>query len=615
MANLTVNEAILWVAGNGGGVGDAMVPLMNSQRALQDPQLSPELRQMHLSIIDHNMTRVTQAKQQADMERLATDAQFGGAVCDCAPGEPCCMTGGEIVDADDPTRKIVWPAAATNPVTRMYIIGNRMDGHELIGRIYTEIKADPCGLEQPMEQFIAVSNIARGRETVPIERQEQRIVAIGGVPNTTSNLLALFVPDDYIKAAFAVDAIMTGLSLTSEFNGVEYTPFMCMLDDGMGATLEVEALPRVKIDGEATAGIMVQFNPLGGISANATIDGTLKGKIGISEFETKAEGKAETVANSQLQGYSPEGESGMKKMVGSMIQRMGGFVASSTKDGETPTTSVSVGSGVKFDIIFSVGAVGVELLAKSNTPDLMLKLGRVSAGVELKAEGRIDLLEIAVAILLTPAAARTLNSAREEANKSGRAFRGEARCDIVVGAGGKLEHKVNLGGAYELIANGENKYESGDFAETFTGKVSVVGQAIIAIRAEAKIWRAHATAGAAGGIHTSWTWQMRKKGDEQREWRYYFEGVRARAELYATIGISRKSTSRSEGRGGERGGQSNENEIEGLSSSAGSTGTQNVAGYGDPNAADLSKPHPDDMFIVEPTVPKVTVSDPPWQKY
>lgn len=63
MANLTVDEAILWFAGN--GVGDSMVPLMNSQRALQDLDLEAQSREMHQGIIDQHMGRVD-TKIEAD---------------------------------------------------------------------------------------------------------------------------------------------------------------------------------------------------------------------------------------------------------------------------------------------------------------------------------------------------------------------------------------------------------------------------------------------------------------------------------------------------------------------------------------------------------------------
>ncbi|MCF6445741.1 hypothetical protein [Nereida sp. MMG025] len=606
MADLTVDEAILWVAGNGGGVGDSMVPLMNSQRALQDPRLDPQSRQMHESIIDHHMGRVSEAKQQADIGQMASDPEFASAVCNCKPGEPCCMTGGEIIDADDSSRKLTWPVAGSSDPTKMYVIANRMQGRNLVGRVDTKIEADPCGLSPAIEQGLNARGILGGTQKLPTSQTESMISARGGVVTTSNNFLALFLPDKFVTAAFAVDALLTGFSVANPGEGATFTPVMCMPEAGMGASLTVIPVPEVKLTGEGKAGIMIQFRPLGGISANTTIEGNIKGKFGTSEFEVKAEGKAESVGSSQLQSYSPEGESGMKKMVGSMIQRMGGFVADSASGGD-PRTSVNVGSGVQFDMIFAIGATGIELKAKSASPDLDLKFGSVTGSVELKVEGRIDLIEIAVAILLTPAAARTLNRAREEANKSDRAFRGEARCDLTVGAGGKLEHEVEVGGTYQMVANGEDVFTAGAYKQELKGKVQITGSAVIAIRAEAKVWRATASAGAAGGVHTSWTWEMRKKSDESREWRYFFEGVRARAVLYADLSIGRDNS----GRGDDDDAPS----IEGLSGSTGVEASQSVAGTGSDSGMDFTKPHPDDRFIVDPTVPKVTSSNPPWQKY
>lgn len=69
-------------------------------------------------------TQIAQVEQN-HTERLRQspemDPTFAAACADCVAGQPCCLLAFEVQDADDATRKVIWPNSGTDP-RRLYMI-------------------------------------------------------------------------------------------------------------------------------------------------------------------------------------------------------------------------------------------------------------------------------------------------------------------------------------------------------------------------------------------------------------------------------------------------------------------------------------------------------------
>ncbi|WP_374328081.1 SDR family NAD(P)-dependent oxidoreductase [Paracoccus pantotrophus] len=146
----------------------------------------------------------------------------------------------------------------------------------------------------------------------------------------------------------------------------------------------------------------------------------------------------------------------------------------------------------------------------------------------------------------------------------------------------------------------------------FGGRLRVRGMAQIPIHVVAEVWIASAATGAAGMLHTGWSWEMKVDNEKKRKNRYYFEGLIARATGYARVGVKSQTS---------RGPASTRNEHGSSSRKVTATQQGPQVSAGDPNWRDPNAERsPLDnggtkYVLMEPTVPRVTGTAPAWQGY
>jgi len=534
------------------------------------------------------------------------DPDFGSAQCDCEPGQPCCLTSGELSDSSSPDRKLTWPSNGDAPPTRLFIIADDKQGMNLVGKVKSKADGQHCQMRPARPQGFNTRGLVSGESLLPKTETEQSVAA-----PQTANFQVLgdsILPQDFVVAMSAVDLLISGMDSFENNQGAQYTPRMCLPESGMMATYTVHAFPEVDINGRIIADVTLNFRT-SRFGASTGISGEMTGKVGDKTIDVKSEAGATKHTAAAAPPSNQAASRGTSGLLSKMISTMGSFVHG--REAEGFEAEVVDGSGVTLVVELTLEASAFKLEKVDASPDLKFKVDKFESSLSVKAEGTIDVVELAVAGLLSPAASELVQRARAEAMREGRAIRGRVRADVVLSAGGELSYKYGSGLAYRYAANDENGFEKGEGSDTFGGKVDIKGDATVEIHAEGEIWIVQAEAGARGSMHTAWCWEMRKT-DAGREKRYYFEGLRARVKGYVSVGI----TSRGDTLDPPAPGDPNfERSVGGTASRSTGEVSQSIAEVGNGDEEDWSKPSGDEIELLEPTVPEVTGETPPWEPY
>ncbi|MCF6445887.1 hypothetical protein [Nereida sp. MMG025] len=546
------------------------------------------------------------------------DPEFAAACAECEAGKPCCMTTGQVEDAGDSTRKLVWPVNQGNPQKSMGMIAKAKDGRSLGYDIKTKGAGKSCQAMYGSRPGFKVRGHYR-TATVPLTQHTHPIKhddAFSWAP-----ALEKFVPRDLLMAIAVSDMILslcTAYRNTQGGGSAAVTPDICVIGGGMGETFRVYGYPEAEITGKADTKVRVAFTT-GGVDASAEIGGSLNVTYGSHKIEGAARGIART--STTRSSPSKEKAPGLVGQIGSIIGNFSEDVSLSSPKKDRVVDRTDPASGVSFEMGLAFEAVGLKLQAKKNTPDLEVMIGKLITTVTLTLSGKLDFIDLAAQVLLSPAGAKLVQEARAHMADDANAVRGELRAEVEVSATGELKHEIASSLQHTIVFNGDAAPEPAALTSNFGGKLRIHGDAKILLHVEAEVWIVDVEAGAAGILNTGWTWQMKteeieetaadgtKKSKRQRKKRYYFEGLIASARAYARIGAStsvkRKPPSQ---RTAPAQGTHSSRSVE-----MSQTGPQAAVGsnkWNDPNSPQGVK-----YELIKPTVPKVTDNIPDWQDY
>lgn len=581
--------------------------------------------QERLQALNNNYTQGGNAPLRASPKGgPGADPKFGAACVDCKPNEPCCLKAGVLSDAKDETRKLVWPVTEANPKKRILIVAKDNANSILSGKLKLKGEGSDCRASRDKKPGFVVNSPSFNR--IELDRSPADLTV--GFPATFGTALAMadFVPPKALYALMIIDLITSSVAINRGRQPMRITPSQCLSDGSMLQTFEAVPVPYFKLEASATAEISLHILTTG-VGASAGIKGNITGKY--AAIDIAADAAASVNPSSGRRPPSEGNAPGFLGIIASITKFISEYVSKGTEAahyrpglgraaanagaaaaGTTPeqVDTTDFGSGVKLEKSLKLTATGVELKAKSGTPDLEASIANFEVALTLKATGIIDFIDIAAAVLLSPASAKLVKEARAKIADKGNAVRGEARCEVSLSAEGELKHSTESGLRVLIPAEGDSGFDRDKLNKEFSGKLTILGRAEILIHVEAEVWVVSAQAGASGSLHTGWTWEIKIDSAKKRKKRYYFDGLIARAVGYARIGSSSTKKNSSNTRGPDR--QSS------RSTSATQTGPEASAGdkdYRDPSKG--TNPTGSRYIILDPTVEKVTEDAPAWQAY
>ena len=549
------------------------------------------------------------------------DPEFAAACPECEANEPCCVISGEIMDASDTSRKLEWPYVISipekKPPTTMLTIADTVEGNYLVSKLNVSTSGQKCQVGKRGYPVLEAEGIIGGDQSVIVDTGTEVKIGYGQVLHMSA-ALRKFIPENFLYALAGFEAAWAISSLIEGNKGAVFTPSQCITDGTMATPFRVIPMSKLELDGLIDLGLIIQFTTAG-INAKAHIKGNITGTVGA--YEIKAEGK-KTAAGEKVKsaGAKAPGLLGtMESIIGTMNEYvdMGKpdpkAVAAAKYDPTKYASGVTLSKSVKFK------PMGLKLTAKPSSPDLQLKLGSLETTLAMGIQGKIDFIDAAVSVLLSPASARIVNKARARMDNPKNAVNGYVKAEVVLSCDGELKHKIKSGLNITVPADGDMSGAFDGVRNEFGGSVKIKGKALIAIHVEGKVWIVSAEAGANGSLHTGWAWEMRMnpKNTSEMQKRYYFEGLRAKAEAYVKVVVDGDDGGGDSGPSGSHTAvdldatASGEIQVSDIMDNiaASRRAAQKLTGFTAPNSKG------DWHEILRPTVPKVTDESPKWEAY
>lgn len=464
------------------------------------------------------------------------DPTFAAICTTCNPGEPCCMTGGSITDAEVSSRKLEWPPQ--NGQTKMLMVAKEMENSKLVAKLKLAWEGRTCQVGNANRPSIGTRGIAQGngRLTIPDKAKD---VAVGETPPVFGAIaLAKFIPSEAIAALMIFDLFMAMRNPNDGFPTATFSPNQCVSDGPMAAGLRVVAVPFIKLEGTLELATRISFTT-GGVSGGASAKGSLVGEYGNLKFEAKGDASA-TENSGSVKDNGSRSEKGVVGLMSQIIGKMDKYVS----EGNTSRTAKKLDltqftSGVTLTKSLKFEAGAFELKGKAGSPDLEVDIGGLTSTLAIGVTGRLDFIDILARVYTGPGGdiiART-----RAAMKNGERIRATLDAYLEMGAHGNIAHTVDSGASITIPANGDAAVSFDGVSNQLTGEFKINGLAKLGIHIEAEVWVFKAEAGASGSVHTSWLWEM-KTTSAGRQKRYTFEGVQASLEAYARSSVTSSSS-------------------------------------------------------------------------
>ncbi|MGO2147234.1 hypothetical protein [Halomonas sp.] len=462
------------------------------------------------------------------------DPDFAAICVECRSNEPCCFINGTVSDSSDDSRKITWPperiAGGPEPIyaTRLLVIAKEMEGAYLTANVKTEWGGQRCQVGHLNRPRLETTGLVDGRQRI---EEQQAEVAMGYYQyiNTTM-ALKKYVPENVLNALFAMDAMLAIASTLKGSEGASFTPTQCLTDPAMGMALQVIPVPYVSLKGKLELASHIGFTTAG-VTASAEARGDLTGKF--ASYEISAEGTAGGSANT---GQAADRESTAPGLVGMMARIIGTLdhYVSEGNEQRQPLDRTKYASGARLTKSLTLESEGIELEAKTSSPDLQFSIASLSTVFSIGVSGKLDFID-ALAMAFSGPGHKAIQEARARM-AAGEHISATLDAYLEMAATGSLTHSIDSGASITIPANGSLEGANEAIQQEIGGKIEIKARAELAIEVEAEAWIFSARAGASGSLHTSWCWAVEKR-DGERQRSYEFEGVVLTLRAYVEIEI------------------------------------------------------------------------------
>lgn len=529
--NMNAEEARIWATGTDTPLPEGMLNSLVTDPYELETLPPGEMRDTVQRRLDAN---VEQANHIRDQEvESAFDVNGSGAVCDCEPGQPCCLKTFRIADKAMSNRYVNWPVKDGAAQT-LYMICK----DPYLGRPSAEVKLQalvrsPCKMGNDSYPAITPSGFADRNERIPQE-DVRKVVTPLQMPGLNGGML----PPEVMTAIYCLGIFYT--ASTYENRDLPSAIDSQCIPNSYPA-VRVCPLPHMQLSASVSGsvGFTIYLSQLPEMSA--ALGGKVTGEFGNQTLKYSSESKVQTAAGGVQGPRAPETKSPFVDFLGSMQNALSGLADESRKDSSKPGIphrgTRHTRLGLTVGLTLEISKMG--LTPKRASPDLLLELGKASVTLAPTVTGGLDLLEL---FLSRFPRGRQIRAAMA----NGRVLKASAECNITVTGGGSLsfqaEHDapITIGDAVDIpeaLAAVNRTYTA---QARFTGSIAV--QATLDL--ETWFFDAHASAGAE--ISTGWHFggRMRENsnGTGRTEKLYHFEGIILRAYATASYGAKREAS-------------------------------------------------------------------------
>ncbi|NDK36753.1 hypothetical protein [Rhodovulum sulfidophilum] len=522
---MNANEALLWAVGSDMPKPPMMLNTLALYPRMIEVETSPGRRRMLQQQLDQAVEQANGLRAQEEAEVF--DLANGGAACDCAPGEPCCLKEFVIEDSEDASRKVTWPVVENGPRTLFLTCKDPYGGQPSAKAKLKITSKEDCKQGREGVPSLQPSSFADDNSVIP--DSDERIVT---TPFQMPALSGKILPPEVITAVYIL-----GLAIqASTYRGRSLPsagPCQCV---GMGTGgLLVCPLPHAKLEAEleGSLGITIFSSRLPTMSAKLT--GKITGEVGNQTLEFEKSGEAEEKQAPETRAEEEQSESTPLITFIEDIQDAMNGLAGRTRSPDAPRAPQQdeFGSSIGIELKLGLKIGQLELKGKEASPDLALTLSGCEVTYGLTVTGRMDLLDLFLSRF--PQGPEIRDRLADPEN----AFSASAQCAVEVGGAGDLSYGIGdiaslkIGNADDWDARLE------EIEQTFTAKAKITGKVVASARLDAKLWffEAHASAGAE--VSTGWHFGGRvvreAEGSRKTERLYYFEGIILRA--YSQVGV------------------------------------------------------------------------------
>ncbi|MDP2523071.1 hypothetical protein Q8W30_10870 [Neptunomonas phycophila] len=482
------------------------------------------------------------------------DSQFEGVCIDCMTREPCSMDSGKVIDKSDNTRFVVWPIAPAsyvelNPIRKktLLVVAKEVKSTSLAAEVQVEWIKDDCKNGNPVCGSIQTYN---GEVEQQLKQNGDITVYhhdTSHIPTRYKAVSAMFSPMFTFTVAVAEYVIFGLGDVRNASNLRSFTPNLCCVDEGF-SNITVIPYPALSMSGSLKLSIAMGFKT-GGIQFKAGVSGELIGQFGEQTIESLSSIVAEDSSGRALD--SQQRANGIIGQLADIASTLNGFLNANGTHGNEEVREfdqAKYSSGVDIFGSLEVKTKAMELKGKKNSPDLELSAGELLLGVTIGVKGTIDVIDAVANVVLSPAGATIVRETRDRID-NGDTVSGNIQADIILSATGSFEFGYESGFKQIIRADSDEVSTALDGPSfKYEGKSRVLGQAIISLHVEAKVWMVSAGVGAEGSLNTSWVWERRKGSDSngKLQRRYYFEGLKAEARAYKELVIESDSGSKND---------------------------------------------------------------------
>ncbi|BAQ71548.1 hypothetical protein NHU_04435 (plasmid) [Rhodovulum sulfidophilum] len=523
---MNANEALLWAVGSDMPKPPMMLNTLTMYPPMIEAETSSGRRRMLQQQLDQAVEQANGLRAQEEAEVF--DLANGGAACDCAPGEPCCLKEFVIEDSEDASRKVTWPVVENGPRTLFLTCKDPYGGQPSAKAKLKITSKEDCKQGREGVPSLQPSSFADDNSVIP--DSDERIVT---TPFQMPALSGKILPPEVITAVYIL-----GLAIqASTYRGRSLPsagPCQCV---GMGTGgLLVCPLPHAKLEAEleGSLGITIFSSRLPSMSAKLT--GKITGEVGNQtlEFEKSGEAEEKDAPETRAEEAAREG-SPLITFIEDIQAAMNGLAGESgSADALRVPQSDALGSSIGIELKLGLKIGNLELKGKEASPDLSLALSGCEVTYGLAVTGKMDLLDLFLSRF-----PRGPEIRRRLAN-SDNAVSASAQCAIEVGGEGDLSY--GIGDIASLTIGNPDDWEARfeEIEQTFTAQAKITGKVYAEARIEAETWFFKAEAAAGASVSTGWHFGgrvVRGAGSSRKiERLYHFEGIILRA--YATVSVS-----------------------------------------------------------------------------
>ena len=527
---MNAEEARIWATGTDTPLPDGMLNSLVMDPLELESFPPGEMRDTVQRRLDAN---VEQANAIRDQEvESAFDVNGSGAVCDCEPGQPCCLKTCRVADKAKANRYVNWPVKEGAPQT-LYMVCK----DPYMGKPSAEVKLQTlvrksCKMGNDSYPAIRPAGFADKNERIPQE-DTRKVVTPFQMPALNGGML----PPEVMTALYCLGLFCTA----STYQNRELpTAIDSQCIPNSYPAVKVCPLPHMQLSASisGSVGLVIYLSQLPSISA--TLSGKVKGEFGNQTLDFSSEKSAQSNAAGMQGPRAKETKSPIVDFIGRMQNAMSALADESRAGGgkggvpllSTKHTSLSLSIALTLEI------AKMALTPKSASPDLLLELGKASVTLTPTVKGGVDLLEL---FLNRFPKGRQIRSALA----SGKTLKASAECNITVTGSGSLSFQVDHDAPITIGDTVDIPAELAAVNRIYTAQAEFTGSVMAQASLDVETWLFDAHASAGAKISTGWHFggRMTEKSDGtgQTEQLYHFEGIILRAYATASFGSKKEA--------------------------------------------------------------------------